>query len=173
LAHPEGYGLIPEVLEVAKKNAAASGGSFKVSNNMEDAFKNADIVYPKSWAPYSVMGQRTELLFAKNMKGLDALEKEALANNAKFKNWECDAEKMKLTKNGEALYMHCLPADITDVSCKAGEVSAEVFEKYRIPTYVEAGYKPYVIASMILTNQFKNPSKILKSLLNDRYKRMM
>jgi knotted carbamoyltransferase YgeW len=173
LAHPEGYGLIPEVLEVAKKNAAESGGSFKVSNSMEEAFKNADIVYPKSWAPYSVMGKRTELLFAKNMKGLDTLEKECLENNAKFKNWECDAEKMKLTKGGEALYMHCLPADITDVSCKAGEVSAEVFEKYRIPTYIEAGFKPYIIASMIVTNQFKNPSKVLNALLKDRYKRML
>ncbi len=38
---------------------------------------------------------------------------------------------MKLTKGGEAVYLHCLPADITDVSCKAGEVSAKVFEKYR------------------------------------------
>jgi knotted carbamoyltransferase YgeW len=173
LAHPEGYGLIPEVMEIAKKNAEQSGGSFKVSNSMEEAFKNADIVYPKSWAPYAVMQQRTELLQSKNTKGLEALEKECLANNAKFKNWECDAEKMKLTKNGEALYMHCLPADITDVSCKAGEVSAEVFEKYRIPTYIEAGYKPYVIAAMIVTNQFKNPAKVLKALAKDRYSRMM
>ena len=45
---------------------------------------------------------------------------------------------MNLTQDGKALYMHCLPADITDVSCKAGEVSAEVFEQYRIPTYHEA-----------------------------------
>ncbi|HQB83361.1 MAG TPA: knotted carbamoyltransferase YgeW, partial [Candidatus Rifleibacterium sp.] len=119
LAHPEGYNLIPDVMEVAKKNAAESGGKFSVSNSMEEAFKGADIVCPKSWAPYAVMGKRTELLRKNDHDGLKALEKECLANNAKFKNWECTEDMMKLTKNGKALYMHCLPADITDVSCKA------------------------------------------------------
>jgi N-acetylornithine carbamoyltransferase len=69
--------------------------------------------------------------------------------------------------------MHCLPADITDVSCKAGEVSAEVFEKYRIETYKEAGYKPYIIASMILNNRFKNPEKILAYLKKRNFPRMI
>lgn len=164
LAYPEGYGLIPDVIEVAKKNAKASGGSFKVVNSMDTAFKNADIVYPKSWAPYTVMERRTELLTKNDSDGLKALEKECLANNAKFKNWECTEDKMKLTKNGSALYMHCLPADITDVSCKAGEVSASVFEKYRIETYKEASYKPDIIASMIMTNQFSKTHKILQKL---------
>src|SRR3989339_316986 len=173
LAFPEGYGLIPEVIEVAKANAKASGGSFKISNSMEEAFKDADIVYPKSWAPFEVMGKRTELLRAKDMKGLDELEKVCLTNNAKFKNWECTEEKMKLTKGGKALYMHCLPADITDVSCKEGEVSAKVFEKYRIETYIEAGYKPYIIASMILTNRFKNSADILKKLYKNGTQRII
>ena len=35
------------------------------------------------------------------------------------KDWECTEEMMKLTKGGKALYMHCLPADISGVSCKA------------------------------------------------------
>ena len=164
LAYPEGYDLIPDVIEVAKKNAKESGGSFKVVNSMDAAFKGADIVYPKSWAPFSVMGRRTELLRKNDSDGLKALEKECLANNAKFKNWECTEEKMKLTKKGSALYMHCLPADITDVSCKAGEVSASVFEKYRIETYKEASYKPDIIASMIMTNQYSKTHKILQKL---------
>jgi len=41
--------------EVAKKNAAESGGSFKKVNSMAEAFKDADIVYPKSWAPFAAM----------------------------------------------------------------------------------------------------------------------
>ncbi len=49
LAHPEGYEVMPEVEEVARKNAEKSGGSFRVSHDMADAFKDADIVYPKSW----------------------------------------------------------------------------------------------------------------------------
>ena len=123
---------------------------------MEEAFEGADIVYPKSWAPYQVMQKRTDLLRAKDQDGLKELEKQCLAHNAEYKNWECDEAKMKRTKGGEALYMHCLPADITDVSCKAGEVSANVFEKYRIPTYKEAGYKPYVIAAMIFLAKMKD-----------------
>ncbi len=173
LAHPEGYGLIPEVIETAAKQAKETGGTFKVVNSMDEAFKNADIVYPKSWAPFEVMGQRTELLRANDHSGLKALEQKALQNNAKFMDWEADAEKMKLTKNGEALYMHCLPADISGVSCKKGEVSADVFEKYRIETYKEAGYKPYVIAAMMLSNRYEYPGKVLSELLQASVKRKM
>lgn len=164
LAYPEGYDLIPDVIDIAKKNAAATGGKFNVVNSMDDAFKNADIVYPKSWAPYKVMERRTQLLQKNDKDGLKVLEQECLANNAKFKNWECTEEKMKLTKGGKALYMHCLPADITDVSCKEGEVAATVFERYRIDTYKEAGFKPYIIASMILNNKYKDASAILEKL---------
>ena len=56
---------------------------------------------------------------------------------------------MKTTKDGKALYLHCLPADINDVSCKDGEVEASVFDRYRTPLYKEASYKPYIIAAMI------------------------
>lgn len=162
LAYPEGYGLIPDVVELAGKQAKESGGKFEVVNSMEKAFAGADIVYPKSWAPYHIMGRRTELLRAGDKDGLKELEKEALANNAKYMNWECTREKMNLTKDGSALYMHCLPADITDVSCKAGEVSAEVFEQYRLETYREAGYKPFVIAAMMMTNRFNDVADLLR-----------
>jgi len=173
LAYPKGYDLIPDVIEIAKQNAAKTGGKFTVSNSMEQAFENSDIVYPKSWAPYSVMQRRTDLLMKKDMDGLKQLEKECLAQNANFKKWECDEEKMKLTKNGNALYMHCLPADISGISCKEGEVSAAVFEKYRIPTYVEAGYKPYIIASMILNNKFKDMSGFLEMMNSNNKKRIL
>ncbi len=165
LAYPEGYGLIPEVVEMAKKQSEQSGGSFNVSHNMEEAMKGADIVYPKSWAPYHIMQQRTELLKNSDEKGLKELEQVCLANNAKYKNWEYNEKMMKSTKNGDALYMHCLPADISGVSCKEGEVEGDVFEKYRIRTYLEAGYKPYVIAAMMFSNKFENPSAVLKQLM--------
>ncbi len=164
LAHPEGYGLIPECIEVAKKNAEASGGKFTVTNSMDEAFKGADIVYPKSWAPFHVMQRRTDLLNQGDDEGLKVLEKECLANNAKFKDWECTEEKMKLTKDGKALYMHCLPADITGVSCKEGEVADTVFERYRIDTYKEAGFKPYIIAAMMFMNRFKDPKDMLEKI---------
>jgi knotted carbamoyltransferase YgeW len=164
LAHPEGYDLIPEVEEVARRNAAASGGSFAKVDSMEAAFDGADVVYPKSWAPFVVMQRRTALLKTGDRPGLAALEKECLANNAKFKAWECDGAKMARTKGGEALYMHCLPADITGVSCERGEVSKDVFEKYRIHTYAEAGFKPFVIAAMIFASKVKDPAAALRTI---------
>ena len=165
LAHPEGYGLIPDVLDIAKKNAAQSGGKFAVVNSMEEAFTGAHIVYPKSWAPYHVMQRRTELLQKSDKDGLKSLEKECLANNAKFTSWECDRKKMDLTAEKKALYMHCLPADITDISCKAGEVSAEVFEQYRIPTYHEASYKPFVISALMFLTRLQNPGAKLQQIV--------
>jgi ornithine carbamoyltransferase len=119
------------------------------------------------------MGQRTELLRAQDHQGLKDLEKACLAQNANFKNWECTEDMMKLTKNGEALYMHCLPADITDVSCKAGEVSASVFERYRIRTYKEAGWKPYIIAAMIFNRKFKDAGNKLLDLYKKDIRRVL
>jgi len=165
LAYPEGYGLIPEVVAQAKKQSDDSGGTFEVVNTMEAAFREADIVYPKSWAPFHVMQRRTVLLNNNDKSGLKELEKECLANNAKFKTWECDERKMKLTRNGKAMYMHCLPADITGVSCAEGEVSKDVFEQHRLATYAEAGYKPFVIAAIMFLARISNPVEKMKALL--------
>lgn len=164
LAHPEGYEVMPEVEEVAKKQAEASGGSFRRTNDMADAFKDADIVYPKSWAPFGAMEKRTKLYGENDYEGIKALEQELLKENANHKDWACTEEMMKLTKDGKALYMHCLPADITGVSCEEGEVDATVFERYRVPLYKEASFKPYVIAAMIFLSKFKNPVETLKEL---------
>jgi ornithine carbamoyltransferase len=72
---------------------------------------------------------------------------------------------MGLTTGGKALYMHCLPADISGVSCKEGEVAGEVFERYRLRTYQEASHKPFVIAAMILMTRFEKPGKVLLDLI--------
>ena len=165
LASPKGYDLLPDVVKVAKSNASRQGGSFKIVESMEEAFGNADVVYPKSWAPFQVMQRRTELLKKSDKPGLVELEKECLANNARFKNWECDERKMKLTKKGNALYMHCLPADISGVSCVQGEVSKNVFEKYRLATYAEASFKPFVIAAIVFLTRVEKPSDKLDKLL--------
>ena len=71
---------------------------------------------------------------------------------------------MKLTKGGKALYLHCLPADISGVSCKEGEVDGSVFDRYRTPLYKQASFKPYVIAAMILLERFADPASLLQKL---------
>jgi knotted carbamoyltransferase YgeW len=164
LAHPKGYEVMPEIEEVARKNAVAGGGKFTKSNSMEEAFRDADIVYPKSWAPFAAMEKRTALYGNGDFDGIKALEKELLAQNAGHKDWECTEELMKSTRDGKALYLHCLPADISGVSCKEGEVAASVFDRYRVPLYKQASHKPYIIAAMIFLSKIKCPQKTLADL---------
>jgi len=164
LAHPEGYEVMDDVIEVAKRQSAESGGKFTVTNNMAEAFEGADIVYPKSWAPFKAMEERTELFGNGDSDGIKHLEKKLLKQNAEHKDWECTEELMAKTKDGKALYLHCLPADITGVSCEAGEVAATVFDRYRDPLYKQASFKPYVIAAMIFLAKVKDPAAMLKKL---------
>ncbi len=165
LAYPKGYNLIDETVEIAKGFSAKSGGSFTVTNSMEEAFEGADIVYPKSWAPFSVMEKRTKLFRENDREGLVQLEKNCLEQNKDYMSWECSEELMTKTKNGKAVYMHCLPADISGVSCEHGEVAASVFDRYRKTTYIEAGYKPYIIAAMIFLSKVMNPVSGIHDLI--------
>jgi len=166
LAHPPGYELVPEALDAAATFARESGGSFAQSHDMAEAFCDADIVYPKSWAPLEVMEQRTRLLRAGESAELDELERRCLARNAEHKDWECTRALMAVTHESRALYMHCLPADITGVSCEAGEVAGDVFERARLTTYRQAAWKPFIIAAMILLARFDDPSSVLQDLLS-------
>ncbi len=165
LAHPEGYEVMGEVEEIARRNARESGGSFTRANSMAEAFKDADIVYPKSWAPFAAMRERTDLYARGDAEGIRKLEKKMLAQNAKHRSWQCTEKLMASTRDGRALYMHCLPADISGVSCERGEVEASVFERYRTLLYKQAGYKPYVIAAMILLARMEHPADALAALL--------
>ncbi len=165
LAHPPGYTVMPEVEQIASANARMSGGSYARTDRMEDAFSDADIVYPKSWAPFAVMEERTKLVENSQWDGLKELEGRCLENNAEFKDWECTESLMDLTKGGNGLYMHCLPADITGVSCTQGEVAASVFDRYRVPLYKEASWKPYIIAAMIFLARFQKPAEKLAQVL--------
>ncbi|MDD3102766.1 MAG: knotted carbamoyltransferase YgeW, partial [Candidatus Cloacimonetes bacterium] len=165
LAHPEGYDLQPDTLKSAKAFADESGGSFTQVHSMQEAFRDADVVYPKSWAPMAVMTKRTELLKQADKQGLADLEQHCQAENKAHQDWECTEAMMKLTKASNALYEHCLPADISDVSCARGEVAKSVFDRYKLHTYQQAGYKPFVIAAMILNSKVKDAAAKLKSFL--------
>ena len=71
---------------------------------------------------------------------------------------------MKRTKDGKALYLHCLPADITGVSCPEGEVDSSVFDRYLVPLYKQASFKPYIIAAMIMMSKVKDPVAALMAM---------
>jgi knotted carbamoyltransferase YgeW len=171
LAHPPGYDLVDETLATSRRFAAESGGSFAVSDSMAAAFAGADVVYPKSWAPAVVMRERTRMLRSGESHKLKDLERDALATNAMHKNWECTETMMRATKGGAAHYMHCLPADVSDVSCAAGEVSKAVFDKARLGTYREASHKPFIVAALILLTRFADPEALLTRLAYERPQR--
>lgn len=164
LAHPTGYEVMAGTREIAAANATESGGSFAVTNSMEEAFEGADIVCAKSWAPFQAMQERTDLYGQGDLDGIGALERRLLLQNAEHRDWTSTEAMMARTRDGEALYMHPLPADITGLSCEVGEVDRSVFDRYRIPLYQQAGNKPYAIAAMILLQKAKDPVATLQHL---------
>jgi knotted carbamoyltransferase YgeW len=141
LAHPEAYRLMDEAMAAATANARASGGSFRAVSSMDEAFAGAHAVYPKSWGPWDLMQERVEANRKGDKTALADVEKRALERNARHRDWICDERRMGLTK--EALYLHCLPADI------GAEVSAGVMERFRVDVAREANKKVYVIMALL------------------------
>ncbi|MFB6357147.1 MAG: ornithine carbamoyltransferase [bacterium] len=118
LAHPPEYELMDRCLEDARSNAQENGGSFEQVGEMEAAFEDADIVYPKSWGNLEMMAAKQE---AADEAEVEQIEKKCLAQNAEHRDWICDRDMMDLARD-DARYMHCLPADRGD------EVTDEVFD---------------------------------------------
>ncbi|MBN1332564.1 MAG: ornithine carbamoyltransferase [Synergistales bacterium] len=94
LAYPEGYELPDWVIEKARENALENGGSLRITHDQEEAYRDADVVFPKNWGSW-FKNPSTEVVD-------DTLE----AN----RQWKCTEERMNLTAR-DSLYMHALPAD--------------------------------------------------------------
>ena len=141
LAQPEGYRLMDEPMAAAAANAKASGGSFRLASSMDEAFDGAHAVYPKSWGPWDLMQERVEANREGDKARMGDIEKRALDRNARHRDWICDERRMGLTK--DALYLHCLPADI------GAEVSPGVMERFRVDVAREANKKVYVIMALL------------------------
>ena len=160
LAHPPGYQLIDECMDSAQSNAA-KGGSFRVVDDMDEAFADADIVYPKSWGAYDLMLERVAANSAGDTAELALVEQKALARNAEHTDWICDERRMGLTAEGEALYMHCLPADI------GAEVSPGVMDKYKVDVAREANYKVYVVMALLAAAKVPDISSRLTEIAEE------
>jgi len=94
LAHPPEFKLMPDIVQQAQDNAKRYGTGFEIVHDMDEAFKDADIVYPKSWGPLVTTSDKNE----------------GKALTEKYKSWITDERRMSLTKD-DSIYMHCLPAD--------------------------------------------------------------
>ena len=115
LAHPPEYALMDDTMKLARENAERSGSKFEVVDNMEEAFADADIVYPKSWGVESLFGD----------------PKQAMNVAQQYQHWICDEAMMARAKE-KAIYMHCLPAD------RGCEVTDAVIDGPQSRVYPEA-----------------------------------
>ena len=94
LAHPPEFELMPDIMDQAREQARKYNTGFEVVDSMEEGFKDADIVYAKSWGPlvqFSDPDQITKV-------------------TQKYESWITDERKMARAKD-DAIYMHPLPAD--------------------------------------------------------------
>lgn len=157
LAHPPGYRLTSETMVAAEANAGG-GGSFRVVESMDDAFVDADVVYPKSWGAYDLMVERVDANARGDTAELAAIEARALEQNAQFTDWICDERRMGLTRDGDALYMHCLPADI------GAEVSTGVMEHHTVNVARQANWKMYVVMALLAGAKVPNLAEAMAAL---------
>ena len=170
-AAPEEMDLMPGAIEKAEENAKNSGGSFTRASSMEEAFTDADIVIPINWAPFTFLEKRTELSAANLGTYIDLLEHELREKNKEYINWEVTEEMMEKTKEGKALLLHDLPADVTDITCIRGEMTAQVYNANLDSLLSEAGLRPYVIAAMILLAKSEDPNAAFKTIAERATKR--
>lgn len=92
VAHPSGYELDEELMRTVQEQSAGAGGSLRTTNDIDDAFEGAEVIYAKSWG-------------AKQFYG--APEKD-IAERAQYRDrWIVAQQKMSTTNS--AIFMHCLP----------------------------------------------------------------
>ncbi len=121
LAHPPEFKLMPDIVQQAQDNAKKYGTGFEIVHDMDEAMKDADIIYPKSWGPLLTTSDKSE----------------GKALTEKYKSWIMDQRRLAMGKP-DAIYMHCLPAD------RGLEVTDEVIDGPNSVVYDEAENRLHV-----------------------------
>lgn len=91
LCPEEAYRLDPQFESAAQQFAEASGGSWRLTHDIEEAYHGADVVYAKSWGALPYYGRPAEEWELRK----------------KYRHFIVDERKMALTNDG--LFSHCLP----------------------------------------------------------------
>lgn len=172
-ASPKGYDLMPGAEEKAAQECENSGGSFKRVYKMEEALSGADFVCPVSFAPYSFLEEKTEIYAGTKDTAPEILEMELREQNAALTDWEYTESGEELTKNGKAMLFHPLPADVTDLSCVRGEMTAQIYHAHAKDLFSAAENRPYIIAALILLSRCEDPEETLRLLEEQGSKRCL
>ncbi|MGC9467845.1 MAG: ornithine carbamoyltransferase [Anaerolineae bacterium] len=129
LSYPEEFMLMPEIEAEARRQAEQHGTKFEIVHDMEEGFRDADVVYAKSWGPL--------------LTTADPEEGKQLQDE--YQDWITDSDKMAMAAP-DAIYMHPLPAD-RDI-----EVTSEVMDGPQSVVYDQAENRLHVQkATMALT----------------------
>ena len=112
LAYPPGYDLDPEVIKSCEANAEASDSTFEIVHDLEEGYKNADIVYSRNWMTSNFYDDMSK-------HGVDTAKKNEIEKAAKHDDWIANSEWM--SKTNDAFFTHCGPVDrnaeVTDEVC--------------------------------------------------------
>ena len=132
IAHPPGYELPEEVIEIAKKNTKESGGSLEISNDYREALRGAHVVFPRNWCSKRLL----EL-------GASAYGKQELENYAKFKDWRLKMEDLDLMDK-KGIITHVLPV------FRGYEADDEVMDSPRSVIYEQAENNMWAKAAVLV-----------------------
>ena len=125
IASPKGYMPKDEMISIANESAKEGGSKLFITDNIEEAVKDADVVVTDVWAS---MGQ----------------EEEANERKKIFKNYQISDELMKGAKE-DAIVMHCLPAH------RGEEITAEILEKHADVIFEEAENRLHAQKAVMVT----------------------
>lgn len=125
IASPKGYMPKDEIVKIAQESAKEGGSKLVITDDVEKAVQDADVVMTDAWAS---MGQEDE-----------AKERQAI-----FKSYQINDEVMAYAKD-DALVMHCLPA------YREQELTGKIFEKHADVIFEEAENRLHVQKAVLVT----------------------
>ena len=93
IARPDGYELDPDDTALIRQIARQNGAMVQISNDCDDALVGADAVYVKSWGSLEYFGR----------------PEEEAEQRAGLRDWRLTAPRLRNTRGGKGIVMHCLP----------------------------------------------------------------
>jgi ornithine carbamoyltransferase len=126
VASPKEFPLLPDIIRSAETNASSCGGRLRFVDDMDEGFKDAQVVIPKNWGGFA---------FTEDMD-------EMAANLSRYRDWICDDRRMNMA-DSEAIYMHALPAD------RGNEVTDSVIDGPQSVVYDEAENRLHTVKGLM------------------------
>ena len=93
VTRPPGFDLDPEDMSLVRRTALESGGSVALCDDLDAGVSGADAVYVKSWGSLQAFGR----------------PEDERALREPFREWRLTEQRLRRTKGGNGIVLHCLP----------------------------------------------------------------